>query len=123
MTFTKKAPATDSIDVVGQLAVQGGAITAIRTSGHGDRNYVELEDPLHRTLTIVDVTNSASPRVANQFKIPERLDHASLEALVGSTALLSNDSSQSTAAVIQRPVSIVSSADPANPIGGNWRGL
>lgn len=109
------APATDSINVVGHLAIQGGAITAIRTSEYWKRNYVELQDPLHGTLTIVDVTNAAKPCFDKQFKIPEPLDHANLEALVGSTALLTDQPSQSTATVTPRSVSIVSFADPTNP--------
>ena len=109
------APATDSIDVVGHLAIQSGAIAAIRTAEHWKRNYVELQDPLHRTLTIIDVTNPGKPRLDKQFKLPEPLDHANLEALVGSTALLTDQSSQSTATVTPRSVSIVSFADPANP--------
>ena len=100
---------------MGHLAIQGGAIADIRTSEHWKRNYVELQDPLHRTLTIVDVTNPGKPRFDNQFKVPEALDHADLEALVGSTALLTDQSSQSTATVTPRSVSIVSFADPANP--------
>ena len=109
------APATDSIDVVGHLAIQSGAIAAIRISEHWKRNYVELQDPLHRTLTIVDVTNPGKPRLDRQFAVPEALDHANLEVLVGSTALLTDQSSQSTATVTPRSVSIVSFADPANP--------
>ena len=108
-------PPTDSIDVIGHLSFQGGGITAVRTSEHWRRNYVELQDSSRRTLTLVDVTDAVHPSLAKQFDLPGSLQNANLELLVGSAALITDKSSQSTAATELRSVTIVSFADPEHP--------
>src|SRR5262249_23449012 len=108
-------PSADSIDVISNLSLQGKTITAVRTSEYWRRNYIELEDSVHGTLTLVDVTDAAHPLLTKQFDLTGPLRNASLELLVGSAALMSDKLLQITPVTEPTLVSIVSFADPANP--------
>ncbi len=60
----------DSIEVIGHLALPNASITSLRTSEHGRREFLELQDSTHRMLTMVDVTDAIHPAVAKQLRLP-----------------------------------------------------
>ena len=55
---------------------------------HWRRNFVELNDDVHRTLTLVDITNPARTNIVKQLSLPVGLVSPGVEAIVGNVALL-----------------------------------
>ncbi len=113
----KREVPADSIEVIGHLALPSASVTSLRTSEHWRHEFLELQDPTHRMLTIVDVTDATHPAVVKQLHLPAASGNTSLAVLVGDVALLTGTDTRSTrsADAHVKTVSIVSFADSDHP--------
>jgi hypothetical protein len=110
----KHAIPFDSIDVIGHLDLTNKSVTRLATSEHWRREFLELQDPTHRMLTLVDVTDVAHPAVVKQLHLPRGAANSNLAAMVGDVGLLAGTSAPP--AIPQTSfVSVVSFTDPNHP--------
>ncbi len=98
----------DSFDVVGHLDLSGLMVTAIVPTFHFSRNYLYAESAAAHTVTVIDVTESARPKLLSSVN-----GSGSLLAAAGDAALVSSEP-RSTAGAL-RTISIVDFSDKANP--------
>ena len=110
----KKAPATDSIDVIGHLALTNASIANLKTSEHWRREFLELQDSTHGTLTLVDVTDATHPALVKELRLPTEAANSSLSVLVGDVALLTGTDTRPADAHVNS-VSVVSFVDSDHP--------
>ena len=108
-----RAAAQDRIEVVAHVALPGAAISRIGTSSHWQRNFIELNDDAHKTVTLVDVTDLAHPDIVRRLSVAGFTD-PSVEAMVGDTALVADGAAIGTA--VPKSLSIVNFSDPAHPV-------
>ncbi|HTS68053.1 MAG TPA: hypothetical protein VMO17_03645 [Terriglobia bacterium] len=104
----------DQIDVIGHLDLANSTVTQMKTSEHWRHQFLELQDPAHRTITLVDVTDAVHPVIVKQLDLPAGAENSTLDILVGDVALLQGNSAQ-PAAQEASSVSVVSFADPEHP--------
>jgi hypothetical protein len=114
VTRPRQAVPDDSIDVIGHLALASASVTSVKTSEHWRRDFLELQDSTHHTVTLVDVTDATHPVIVKQLHLPAGAADSTLAVLVGDVGLLRGTGTQSTDAHA-RPVSVVSFADPNHP--------
>jgi hypothetical protein len=110
----KQATASDSIDVIGHLVLANASVTSLKTSEHWRRQFLELQDPTHRMLTLVDVTDATHPVMVKQLRLPAEPGECSLAVMVGDVALLTGTDTRPPETPISM-VSVVSFADPEHP--------
>ena len=110
----KKTPATDSIDVIGHLALTNASIANLKTSEHWRREFLELQDSTHGTLTLVDVTDATHPAIVKELRLPTEAANSSLSVLVGDVALLTGTDTRPADAHVNS-VSVVSFVDSDHP--------
>lgn len=110
----RQAIPEDSIDVIGHLALANPSVTSVKTSQHWRREFLELQDSTHHTVTLVDVTDATHPVIVKQLHLPTEATHSTLAVLVGDVALLRGAGTQSPNASTSS-VSVVSFADPNHP--------
>jgi len=110
----KQAAPVDSIDVVGHLDLPETSVTALTTSEHWRHEFVQLQDPTHGVVTVVDVTDPSHPSIVKRLRLPEQLAQYSVAVLLGDAALLTRTKLPSA---VPQPdsVSFVSFADPDHP--------
>ena len=107
------ANATDSIAVVGHLALSGAAVTNLQLLDDLTRCLIEVTDGNTHTLNIVDVADATHPRLVRQIRKTTNLRDARLQVAVGDAALF--ESSPAVAQPMPRTITIVNVADPENP--------
>ena len=110
----KHAIPSDSIDVIGHLNLTNASVTRLATSEHWRRELLELQDPTHRTLTLVDVTDAAHPAVVKQLHLPRGAANSNLADMVGNVGLLTGTSAPFATSQVHS-VSVVSFTDPNHP--------
>ena len=79
----------DEITVDARLSITDGPITRFVATRHYDRLYVYAERATGKPVTLIDVTNSAKPRVLSDSSVPA--PSGTLLAVAG-TAALAGDS-------------------------------
>ena len=105
---SKSEPAAkDSFDVVAHLSLDGFSVTSIVTTSHFSRNYLYAESSSAHTVTLLDVTDSAHPKVLSRVHSSD-----SLLTAVGDVAVVTSDP-PSPAAV--KKISIVDFSDKTKP--------
>jgi hypothetical protein len=110
----KHAIPSDSIGVIGHLHLTNTSVTRLATSEHWRREFLELQDPTHRMLTLVDVTDAAHPAIVKQLHLPRGAANSNLAAMVGDVGLLAGTSTPPATSQTSF-VSVVSFADPDHP--------
>ena len=108
-----QANVTDSIAVVGHLALPGAAVTNLRVLDDSTRYLIEVTDGKTHTLNIVDVADATHPRLAQQIRKSADLRNTRLQLAVGDAALF--ESSPAAAQPTPRTITIVNVANPKNP--------
>jgi len=105
---SKSEPAPkDSFDVVAHLALDGVSVTSIVTTSHFSLNYLYATSSSAHTVTLLDVTDSAHPKVLSRVNSSD-----SLLTAVGDVALMSSDTPSPAPA---KKISIVDFSDKTKP--------
>lgn len=104
---------TDTIDVIGHLALPDAAVSAITISNHWRREFLELEDAKRGLILEADVTDPAHPSIARELHPPAQCARFHTEVVIGEAALLAE--AQVRPAASPGSVSIVSFADRERP--------
>ena len=108
---TKAATRDDQINIIGHLPLTNTSVTSMKTSKHWRHQYLELQDPLHHMITVVDVTDAAHPGIVKQLGLPAGSANSSVAVLVGDVALLQGTDSWPQASRVSS-VSVVSFTNP-----------
>jgi len=103
-------PAQDSIDIVANIPLAGGAVTKLTATQHHSRSYLYVEQASH-VITLIDVTDAGHPAILS--KVNAGAEAGSILTASGSAALVSTEEQQPPAKA--KTMSIVSFADPAHP--------
>jgi hypothetical protein len=104
----------DSIAVVGHVALTAGSVGHMTTAVHWQRNYLYIEQLRQGTVTIIDVTTPAAPKVIGEFAPPADDKPLHIAEVEGTAALLTT-SAPAPASPAPDSVVIMSFADPARP--------
>ncbi len=106
---TKDKPAEkDSFDLVGHLALDGKGVTSAVITSHFSRSYLYTESSAAHTVTVIDTTDAARPKLLSSVS-----GSGSLLTAAGDVALISSESR--TAVSAARTISIVDFSDKSNP--------
>ena len=108
----KEAVPADNIVVIGHIPLPNAAITSLKTSEHRKRQFLQLQDTKHRTFMLVDVTDASHPTVVKQLQLPAEPAEATLAALAGDVALVTDTQ---TPELHISSAALVDFADPAHP--------
>ena len=101
-------PRNDRIEIIGHIAFDGKGVTGVTAGEHWRRDYLYVN--FEGKIKVVDVTNGAAPKVAQEYTKPSA---SNAEVIVGNIALLTD--AAPAPANIPHSVSIVSFANPAKP--------
>jgi hypothetical protein len=104
--------AQDRIDILANLAIEGGPVARFTVTRHYSRSYLYLEHTSH-SLTLVDITDPNHPSLVSKLNLPAN-EAGPILAAAGDAALVS---AAPVAADAPRTttMSIVSFADHGNP--------
>jgi hypothetical protein len=107
----KKADAApqDQIEVVAHLPLTGGPITAFLETQHYRRSYLYAEHESDKTVSLIDITNSAQPALLAD------ITSGNLVAVAGNAALVSTQTSSPQPSMPPQTFRIMSFADPLHP--------
>jgi hypothetical protein len=104
-------PEADGIKVIAHRPVAGGPVLHLTMANHWRRTYLYLDQGGASPISILDVTNPATPKEMGQLDIPKGEADGDLSAVVGTVALLASPA----AATPPQTVTIVNFADQEHP--------
>jgi hypothetical protein len=103
----------DQIEVVSHIPVPGGAVTSFVVTQHYSRNYLYAEHEGGKDITLIDVTNTAQPLVFSDISYSSVGGSASLFAVAGTAALITEGPISSPAGAAPQTVRIMDLFGPA----------
>ncbi len=107
-TKDKPAPEKDSFDVVGHVALAGGAVNRLVPTKHFSSSYLYAEQS-GGNVAVIDVSDSAHPRMISSVN-----GTGSLVTATGDVALVTSEA-QPPATATAQTISIVDFSDKSNP--------
>jgi hypothetical protein len=105
----------DQIKVVGHIPVPGDPITSFVVTQHYSQYYLYAEHQGGKDVTLIDITNTAHPVVLSDVKYPSGEGSASLFAVSGTAALITEGQSSSQAVPASQTIRIMDLSDPQHP--------
>jgi hypothetical protein len=79
----RSAIPADRIEVIAHLALDHTSVTNVKTSEHWRRQFLELQDPTRRLVTLVDVTDAAHPAIVKELRLPAGAADSTVDACSG----------------------------------------
>jgi hypothetical protein len=101
----------DRISVIGHVPLSDGPVVRLTLGDHWRRNYLYVDNGSAKPVTVLDVTNAATPKSAGQLEIHSREADGSLSVVVGTAALVAAPAP----APGMQTVTIMSFVDPERP--------
>jgi hypothetical protein len=112
----KAPPPQDAIEVVGHIALTNAAVTGFLSTQHGSRYYLYVEHGGGKDVTLVDVTRAGQPAVLADVAYPSNTGFpASLFAVAGTAALVTEQPGAPTPAATAQTIRIMDFSDPQHP--------
>ncbi|HUA60063.1 MAG TPA: hypothetical protein VML19_14990 [Verrucomicrobiae bacterium] len=105
----------DSIEVVGHIPLAGGPVCRFITTQHYSSYYLYAEHEGGRNLTLIDVTRAARPVVLAEVPYPAAGGSASLFAVAGTAALVTDAADGVAAMPKGQTLRIMDFSDPLHP--------
>jgi hypothetical protein len=91
------APAIpDRIEVIAHFPPSDGPVTQLAAGTHWQKNYLYVDHGAAGAVAIVDVTNPAAPADAGELYVPKQETGESLDAVVGTAALMTSPAPTAT---------------------------
>jgi hypothetical protein len=116
------APARDEIKVVAHIPSNGEPVTAILTTQHYKREYLYAEQQSGKTVSLIDITDTAHPALLADMTDPTGGSDA-LYAVTGNAALVTAGN-QRPSTPSPQTFRILSFADPTHPtVQQEFRGV
>jgi len=104
----------DAIEVVGHIALTDGSVMRFLTTQHYSSYYLYAEHAAGNGVTLVDVTKPTRPSVLGDVVYPPSGGSASLFAVAGTSALVT-DGQATVAASARQTIRIMDFSDPLHP--------
>jgi hypothetical protein len=105
-------PAQDQIQVASHISVSKSPVTSLMATEHYSRYYLYVEHAGDRSVTLIDVTNIAAPKVIGEFSYPKDARDG-LVSVAGTAAVVEDETGPSA----ERPhtVKIMDFTDAEHP--------
>ncbi|HZE69853.1 MAG TPA: hypothetical protein VE135_10050 [Pyrinomonadaceae bacterium] len=103
------------IYLISHLPLPEMTVSNIAAASDPNRQLLQLTDATHKTLTVVDVTKPAQPKLLEHYQLPVELALASLQVRIGDVALFGASEGNSSADTNPQSIALVSLADPSHP--------
>lgn len=104
----------DQIAVVAHLPLAGGPVSGFLETQHYRRNYLYVEHESGKTISLLDVSNSAKPIVLADMTFPSGASN-SLVAVAGNAAVVSSQAPVPINSSALQSFRIMSFVDPQHP--------
>jgi hypothetical protein len=105
----------DSIEVAGHIPLADGPVSRFLSTQHYSSYYLYAEHEGGRNLTLIDVTRAARPVVLAEVPYPAAGGSASLFAVAGTAALVTDATDGAAALPKGQTLRIMDFADPQHP--------
>jgi hypothetical protein len=100
----------DTIEVVGHVALSGGAVTRFLVTRHYSSSYLYAEVETGKTVVLLDVSKPARPAILGNVAAS-----AGLLSVTGTAALVSDSPTAATAQLKPQSIRIMDFSDPQHP--------
>lgn len=105
----------DAIEVVAHIPPYDGPVTRFLTTQHYSSFYLYAEHAGGKNVTLIDVTQTSHPQVLADVSYPAGGGSASLFAVAGTAALVTDGQAGSAASTASPTVRIMDFSDPQHP--------
>ena len=109
------SPPQDRIEVLGHLALTDGPVRRLLTTQHYSRFYLYVEHDAGRSITLIDVTKATQPAVLADVAFSPDGGAASLSAVAGTAALVTDQQGPSAPPAPPQTIRIMDFSDPQHP--------
>jgi len=115
----KKKPAPkepqDAIEVVGHIPMTSGTVTSFLTTQHYSSYYLYVEHEGGKEVTLIDISKADKPVVLAEVAYPVADRAASLFAVTGTAALITDQPVKPGSVPSNQTVRIMDFSDPQHP--------
>jgi len=105
----------DEIEVVGHIPLTNGPVRRFLTTQHYSSYYLYVEYAASKSVTLIDVTKATQPSVLADVSYPSNAGSASLFAVAGTAALVTEEQGAVAPASAPQTIRIMDFSDPLHP--------
>jgi hypothetical protein len=108
-----KSDPQDAIEVIAHIPATSGPVRRFMKTQHYSSQYLYVEHDAGQGVTLIDITNATHPLVLGEVSYPANGGYASLVAVTGTAALVTDQSAPVSSTA--QSIHIMDLMDPKNP--------